>query len=168
MIPIDIVTSDSKLPDRAAVVVIGGGIAGVCTALELAERRIDVVLVEVPNPGHPYGVRGVGEHRGRTAGTAHQCDLAPFGQAAGEQRQREIRRFVDVPHLDDAALAECRESDEELSEAVAELERVKADLRMSQILTRKAFENAIRANAEVRQAYLGEQEAVTTPGGGRG
>lgn len=22
---------------------------------------IDVVLVEVPNPGHPYGVRGVGE-----------------------------------------------------------------------------------------------------------
>ena len=46
MIPIDIVTSDSKLPDRAAVVVIGGGIAGVCTALELAERRIDVVLVE--------------------------------------------------------------------------------------------------------------------------
>ncbi|MBT5773671.1 MAG: xanthine dehydrogenase family protein molybdopterin-binding subunit, partial [Dehalococcoidia bacterium] len=22
---------------------------------------IDIVLVEVPNPGHPYGVRGVGE-----------------------------------------------------------------------------------------------------------
>ena len=22
---------------------------------------IDTVLVEVPNPGHPYGVRGVGE-----------------------------------------------------------------------------------------------------------
>ena len=29
------------------------------TALDLP--MIDVVLVEVPNPGHPYGVRGVGE-----------------------------------------------------------------------------------------------------------
>ena len=24
---------------------------------------IDTVIVEVPNPGHPYGVRGVGKHR---------------------------------------------------------------------------------------------------------
>jgi CO/xanthine dehydrogenase Mo-binding subunit len=29
------------------------------TALDLPQ--IDCVLVEVPNPGHPYGVRGVGE-----------------------------------------------------------------------------------------------------------
>jgi CO/xanthine dehydrogenase Mo-binding subunit len=29
------------------------------TALDLPP--IDTVLVEVPNPGHPYGVRGVGE-----------------------------------------------------------------------------------------------------------
>ena len=29
------------------------------TALDLP--MIDAVLVEVPNPGHPYGVRGVGE-----------------------------------------------------------------------------------------------------------
>ena len=29
------------------------------TALDLP--MIDTVLVEVPNPGHPYGVRGVGE-----------------------------------------------------------------------------------------------------------
>ena len=29
------------------------------TALDVP--MIDVVLVEVPNPGHPYGVRGVGE-----------------------------------------------------------------------------------------------------------
>jgi len=29
------------------------------TALDLPE--IETVLVEVPNPGHPYGVRGVGE-----------------------------------------------------------------------------------------------------------
>jgi CO/xanthine dehydrogenase Mo-binding subunit len=29
------------------------------TALDLP--MIDTILVEVPNPGHPYGVRGVGE-----------------------------------------------------------------------------------------------------------
>jgi CO/xanthine dehydrogenase Mo-binding subunit len=29
------------------------------TALDLP--MIDTVLVEIPNPGHPYGVRGVGE-----------------------------------------------------------------------------------------------------------
>jgi CO/xanthine dehydrogenase Mo-binding subunit len=29
------------------------------TALDLP--MIETVLVEVPNPGHPYGVRGVGE-----------------------------------------------------------------------------------------------------------
>ena len=40
------VSSDSTLPERAAVCVIGGGVAGVSTALELAERGIDVVLLE--------------------------------------------------------------------------------------------------------------------------
>jgi glycine/D-amino acid oxidase-like deaminating enzyme len=40
------VRSDEKLPARASVCVIGGGVAGVTTALELAERGIDVVLLE--------------------------------------------------------------------------------------------------------------------------
>ena len=40
------VQSDSQLPKQAAVCVIGGGVAGVATALELAERGIDVVLLE--------------------------------------------------------------------------------------------------------------------------
>jgi glycine/D-amino acid oxidase-like deaminating enzyme len=38
--------SDITLPERATVVVIGGGIIGVSTALELAERGIDVVVCE--------------------------------------------------------------------------------------------------------------------------
>ena len=40
------VESDEALPERSAVVVIGGGIIGVATALELAERGIDVTLCE--------------------------------------------------------------------------------------------------------------------------
>jgi glycine/D-amino acid oxidase-like deaminating enzyme len=40
------VASDEALPRRATVCVIGGGVAGVTTALELAERGIDVVLLE--------------------------------------------------------------------------------------------------------------------------
>ncbi|TDK42224.1 NAD(P)/FAD-dependent oxidoreductase [Antarcticimicrobium luteum] len=40
------VVSDSQLPDRADVVVIGGGIVGASTALELAERGLSVLLCE--------------------------------------------------------------------------------------------------------------------------
>jgi len=43
---IDRVASDQTLPQRAAVCIIGGGIAGIATALELAERGIDVVVLE--------------------------------------------------------------------------------------------------------------------------
>jgi glycine/D-amino acid oxidase-like deaminating enzyme len=43
---VDPVPSDTVLPERTAVAVIGGGIIGVATALELAERGIDVALFE--------------------------------------------------------------------------------------------------------------------------
>lgn len=42
----DLLIGDEKLPARAGVVVIGGGIIGTSTALELAERGVDVVLCE--------------------------------------------------------------------------------------------------------------------------
>src|SRR5881396_1772038 len=42
----DAVPSDPELPKKAAVAVIGGGIIGAATALELAERGIDVTLIE--------------------------------------------------------------------------------------------------------------------------
>jgi glycine/D-amino acid oxidase-like deaminating enzyme len=43
---IDPVSSDSDLPKKTTVAVIGGGVIGVATALELAERGVSVVLLE--------------------------------------------------------------------------------------------------------------------------
>ncbi|MBB2202081.1 FAD-binding oxidoreductase [Gluconacetobacter tumulisoli] len=43
---VKIVQTDDVLPERADVVVIGGGIVGVSTAYELAKRKISVVLCE--------------------------------------------------------------------------------------------------------------------------
>src|SRR4051812_40095901 len=40
------VPSDSNLPSKTSVAVIGGGIIGVASALELAERGVDVTLIE--------------------------------------------------------------------------------------------------------------------------
>lgn len=56
----DPVVSDVTFPDRAGVVVIGGGIIGACTALELAERGIDVVLCEKGEVGAEQSSRNWG------------------------------------------------------------------------------------------------------------
>src|SRR5260221_12120823 len=46
LMPVDRVASDGTVPQRTGVVVIGGGIIGTCTALNLAERGVSVVLAE--------------------------------------------------------------------------------------------------------------------------
>src|SRR6185295_17033639 len=64
MISPDLVPSDPELPRKTAVAVIGGGIVGISTALELAERGIDVTVIE-------KGIMA-GEQSGRNWGWCRQ------------------------------------------------------------------------------------------------
>ena len=66
---IDSIVSDIDLPKKSGVAVIGGGIVGVSTALELAERGIDVVLLEKGEIG--------AEQSGRNWGWCRQMGRDP-------------------------------------------------------------------------------------------
>lgn len=57
---LDLTTTDTALPARTDVVIVGGGIIGVSTALFLAERGIDVVLCEKGTPGAEQSSRNWG------------------------------------------------------------------------------------------------------------
>ena len=56
----DPVEGDAQVPDRAAAVVIGGGIIGTSTALALADKGIDVVLCEKGEIGAEQSSRNWG------------------------------------------------------------------------------------------------------------
>jgi glycine/D-amino acid oxidase-like deaminating enzyme len=58
--PVDNVQSDPAVPTRAGVVIIGGGIIGVCTALFLAEKGHSVVLCEKGRIGGEQSSRNWG------------------------------------------------------------------------------------------------------------
>ncbi len=58
--PVDLVQSDTHLPERTAIVVIGGGIIGVSTALFLAEKGHAVVLCEKGRIGGEQSSRNWG------------------------------------------------------------------------------------------------------------
>lgn len=53
-------TGDAELPARSEVVVVGGGIIGVTTALYLAERGVEVTLCEKGGIGHEQSGRNWG------------------------------------------------------------------------------------------------------------
>ena len=59
---------------------------------------IDTVIVEVPNPGHPYGVRGVGE-TGITP---------PLPAIANAVREATGKRLCDLPLRPSRVLAAIR------------------------------------------------------------
>ena len=56
----DPLVGDDSIPQRTSVVVVGGGIIGACTALELGERGIDVVLCEKGEIGAEQSSRNWG------------------------------------------------------------------------------------------------------------
>src|SRR5579871_6883076 len=58
--PVDPVQSDTRLPARTAVVVVGGGIIGTATALFLAEKGHAVVLCEKGRIGGEQSSRNWG------------------------------------------------------------------------------------------------------------
>src|SRR5579863_3585699 len=58
--PVNPVQSDSRVPDRTGVVVVGGGIIGACTALFLAEKGHAVVLCEKGRIGGEQSSRNWG------------------------------------------------------------------------------------------------------------
>jgi glycine/D-amino acid oxidase-like deaminating enzyme len=58
--PVDPVQSDTGLPERSGVVIIGGGIIGTCTALFLAEKGHSVVLCEKGRIGGEQSSRNWG------------------------------------------------------------------------------------------------------------
>ena len=58
--PIAPIVSDGTLPERVDVVVIGGGIVGVCTTLELLERGLSVALCEKGGIGAEQSSRNWG------------------------------------------------------------------------------------------------------------
>lgn len=58
--PVDLVHSDTDLPERVSVVVIGGGIVGVTTALFLAEKGYSVALCEKGRIGGEQSSRNWG------------------------------------------------------------------------------------------------------------
>jgi len=65
MLPLpEFIESDKDLPDAVDVVIVGGGIIGTCTALELAERGLKVALFEKG--------RIAGEQSGRNWGWCRQ------------------------------------------------------------------------------------------------
>jgi len=58
--PIDPVASDTTMPSRAGVVIVGGGIIGTSTALFLAEMGHSVVLCEKGRVGGEQSSRNWG------------------------------------------------------------------------------------------------------------
>ncbi|MDP6689531.1 MAG: FAD-binding oxidoreductase [Alphaproteobacteria bacterium] len=82
---------NDPLPETADVVIVGGGYAGLSTALELARNGTKAVVLEAEDFGHGAssrnggGVSGTNVGKGPTAGA-----ISPVEKALGKQRMQEL------------------------------------------------------------------------------
>ncbi len=90
--PVDLVQSDAEPPARVRVVVIGGGIIGVSTALFLAEKGHSVALCEKGRIGGEQSSRNWGWCR--TMGprsSRNPAGVGKFAPLAGDERAHRPR-----------------------------------------------------------------------------
>ena len=82
--PVDHVPSDPELPARTTVVIVGGGIIGVCTAFFLARDGIPVVLCEKGEIA--------AEQSSRNWGWCRKMGRDPTGDAPGDRGPATVER----------------------------------------------------------------------------
>ncbi len=120
--PVDPVRSDEDLPTRSDVVVTGGGIIGVCTALFLAERGVSVTLCE----------KGViaGEQSSRNWGWVRIMGRDPAEIALAVESKRIWQRMREITGAEtgyrEAGIAYLCDTDKQVAEYEAWLEHARA------------------------------------------
>lgn len=87
------------------VVVVGGGINGMSTALRLAERGQDVVLLEAEFCGHGSSSRNAGQLAGAPGGDLQLLNLLSRKKMPGmmrlaEHAARHVERFIETHDID--------------------------------------------------------------------
>ncbi|MEC8081984.1 MAG: FAD-binding oxidoreductase [Pseudomonadota bacterium] len=86
------VNTSNQLPDSTSVVIIGGGIVGICTALTLAERGVPVVVLEKGHIAAEQSSRNLGWIRK----TSRHAEDVPLAQAA-DKIWSNLSERVDAP-----------------------------------------------------------------------
>lgn len=86
------VNTSNQLPDSTSVVIIGGGIVGICAALTLAERGVPVVVLEKGHVAAEQSSRNLGWIRK----TSRHAEDVPLAQAA-DKIWSNLSERVDAP-----------------------------------------------------------------------
>lgn len=86
------VNTSNQLPDSTSVVIIGGGIVGICAALTLAERGVPVVVLEKGRIAAEQSSRNLGWIRK----TSRHAEDVPLAQAA-DKIWSNLSERVDAP-----------------------------------------------------------------------
>ncbi|MDP6344733.1 MAG: FAD-dependent oxidoreductase, partial [Alphaproteobacteria bacterium] len=83
--------ADDELPEETEVAVVGGGFAGLSTALELARNDTEVVVLEAEAFGHGASSRNGGAVSGTNVGKGTSgAGNSPVERALGAEKMREL------------------------------------------------------------------------------